>query len=70
MNSKINKNISDFATLVLSYIRDEYSEKYYKYCKDTKNYKNIHSVISAYYFGGNNVPDTAGDIVIELKRNL
>lgn len=70
MNSKLNKYISKFSNLVLFYIRNEYDEKYYRYCKNTTNYKNLHTIISAYYLGGNNVPDTAADVVQQIKYKL
>jgi hypothetical protein len=47
----------------------EYKPKYYEYFVDDDNTDSMIELCSKYYFGGNNIPDTAGDIVNRYLKN-
>lgn len=61
------KNEIKFLNIVMRYLKMEYKPKYHFLTKDMKN------LISAYYWGGNTVPETSRavvDYINGLERNL
>lgn len=63
------QHILNFYSAIAEYILFEYKPKYYEYFVDDDNTDTMIELCSKYYFGGNNVPDTAGDIVSLMKHN-
>lgn len=61
------QSILNFYSAVAEYMLFEYKPKYYEYFVDDDNTDNMIELSSKYYFGGNNIPDTAGEIVNILK---
>ena len=67
MNKKANKQIASFFKSVSLYIKREYKSRYYRFYNDPVVIDEMIKLTSAYYFGGNTVPSTAGDIVHFIK---
>ena len=61
--------ILNFYSAVAEYMLFEYKPKYYEYFVDDDNTDSMIELCSRYYYGGNNIIDTAGDIVNLLKYN-
>lgn len=68
MNPKAKKKIQHFLHLVSEYISEEYHPAYYKHITHDKNLSKIYNLVCRYYLGGNNVPDTAGMVVENIKN--
>jgi hypothetical protein len=63
------QEIVNFYSSVAEYMLFEYKPKYYEYFVDDDNTDSMIELCSKYYFGGNNIPDTAGDIVNRYLKN-
>jgi hypothetical protein len=63
MNTKIYRQISSFLDSVGSYIYMEYGLDYHNEFTKDKNLQRMYDFVGSYYFGGNNVPDTARYVV-------
>lgn len=59
-------DIKIFLKRVSYYINEEYGKDYYK--KSTNSHHTF-DIITGYYWGGNNVPDTARAVVEYLKKH-
>jgi hypothetical protein len=71
MNNPVVNNITKFMSQVANYLYMEYGEEYHKeYTKDS-NLQRMYDFTGSYYFGGNNVPDTARYVVelIDMIKN-
>lgn len=68
MNKKLHEDITSFMNKVGDYIYMEYNSSYYKHFTRDKNLCRIFDFISSHYFGGANVPDTAGYVVEFIKK--
>jgi hypothetical protein len=63
MNNPVVFNITNFMSRVADYLYMEYGEYYHKeYTRDT-NLQRMYDFTGSYFFGGNNVPDTARYVV-------
>ncbi len=67
MNKKSNKLVSKFFKSVSLYIKREYKSRYYRFYNDPVVIDEMLKLTSSYYWGGNNVPNTAGDVVDYIK---
>lgn len=67
MNKKANKQIASFFQSVSSYIKQEYKSRYYRFYNDPVIIDEMIQLTSNYYWGGNTVPSTAGDMVDYMK---
>lgn len=65
MNKKGKEAIRDFYLSVLWYLKKEYKPKYYRYCDS--NSQVIKNRITPLYWGGENIPNTALEIVNYIK---
>jgi hypothetical protein len=68
MNESVNKAICDFYNSVWKYMKAEYKPKWAKLYNSEKLLDEMIQLTGQYYLGGNNVSDTAGDIVRFLKK--
>lgn len=68
MNKKANKQIANFFQSVSIYIKHEYKSRYYRFYNDPIVIDEMIRLTSSYYWGGNNVPSTAGDIVHYMRN--
>ena len=67
MNKKAQKLVTLFYNDVLMYMKSEYKPKWSKLYQ-REDIKNImKGLTSEYYWGGNSIPNTTGDIVDLLK---
>ena len=67
-NCKLHRAISSFYASVLNYMKAEYKPKWARLYNAQGSLDEMIQLTGQYYLGGNNVPDTAGDIV-RLLRN-
>lgn len=67
MNRKAQKLVNKFYNSVWRYMKKEYKPKWYKLYNSEELLDSMIQLTSEYYFGGNTVPNTAGDIVDLLK---
>lgn len=67
MNEKAHQLICDFYNSVWQYMRDEYKPKWAKLYNSEPILEDMIYITSEYYFGGNTVPFTAGQIVDLLR---
>ena len=67
MNEKANELVCDFYNSVWEYMKQEYKPKWSKLYNSHQILNDMISLTGQYYFGGNNVPFTAGQIVDLLK---
>lgn len=63
------KEINVFFNSISYYLYQEYDHKYYKEFNREINLKRMIKLVEGYYWGGNNVPDTAGMIVEYFQSN-
>jgi hypothetical protein len=63
MNNPAISNITYFMGRVADYIYMEYGDYYHKEYTRDSNLKRMYDFTGSYYFGGNNVPDTARYVV-------
>jgi hypothetical protein len=68
MNESVNQAICDFYNSVWKYMKAEYKPKWAKLYNSEKLLDEMIQLTGQYYLGGNNVSDTAGDIVRFLKK--
>jgi hypothetical protein len=68
MNKPVQQAIYEFHYHVWQYMKDEYKPKWAKLYDAEDTLDEMFNLDGQYYLGGNNVPDTAGDIVRLLKR--
>jgi hypothetical protein len=68
MNESVNRAICDFYNSVWNYMKAEYKPKWAKFYNAENTLNEMIQLTGEYYLGGNNIPDTAGDIVVLLKR--
>lgn len=68
MNDFLNLAICVFYNEVLDYMKAEYKPKWARLYNAKGSLDEMIQLTGQYYLGGNNVPDTAGDIV-RLLRN-
>jgi hypothetical protein len=70
MNEKLENKISEFLICVEDYVAMEYSDTYASMFWDEDCFIDvIYPMITSYYLGGNNVPNTAHDLINRLLRN-
>lgn len=67
MNKKANKQVAGFFKSVSSYIKREYKSRYYRFYNDPVIIDEMIQLTSNYYWGGNTVPSTAGDMVDYMR---
>lgn len=67
MNEKAHELLVDFYNDVWSYMRNEYKPKWARLYNSHKLMNDMILLTGEYYFGGNTVPFTAGQIVDLLK---
>jgi hypothetical protein len=67
MNEKSHQLICDFYNDVWEYMRSEYKPKWARLYNSEELLDDMIHLTSEYYFGGNIVPFTAGQIVDLLK---
>ena len=67
MNKKANKHIACFFKSVSNYIKKEYKSRYYRFYNDPVVIDEMIRLTANYYWGGNSVPSTAGDIVDYMR---
>jgi len=67
MNEKANRLVCDFYNQVWVYMQAEYRPKWARLYNSEKILDDMILLTSEYYFGGNTVPMTAGQIVDLLK---
>ena len=67
MNEKSHQLVCDFYNSVWEYMRAEYKPKWARIYNSEKLLDDMIHLTSEYYFGGNSVPFTAGQIVDLLK---
>jgi hypothetical protein len=68
MNESVNQAICDFYNSVWNYMKAEYKPKWARLYNAEDTLDEMIQITGQYYLGGNNVPDTTGDIVRLLKR--
>jgi hypothetical protein len=68
MNDFLNLAICVFYNEVLDYMKAEYRPKWARLYNSQEILDEMIQLTGQYYLGGNNVPDTAGDIVLLLKK--
>jgi hypothetical protein len=68
MNESVNQAICDFYNSVWKYMKAEYKPKWAKLYNSEKLLDEMIKLTGQYYLGGNNVVDTAGDIIYLLKK--
>lgn len=68
MNTPMQQ-VANFYSAVAEYMLFEYKPKYYEYFVDDDNTDIMLDICAKYYFGGNNIVDTAGDIVQMMKND-
>lgn len=64
----LQKSICTFYNEVLHYMRAEYKPKWARLYNSQETLDEMIQLTGQYYLGGNNIPDTAGDIVALLKK--
>lgn len=67
MNNKARRAVASFFGSVSNYIKAEYKPRYYKLYNRADIVNDMIRLTNEYYWGGNTVPNTAGDIVDLLK---
>lgn len=67
MNERANELVCDFYNSVWQYMKDEYKPKWAKLYNSEELLDGMIHLTGEYYFGGNTVPFTAGQIVDLLK---
>jgi hypothetical protein len=68
MNESVNQAICDFYNSVWNYMKAEYKPKWARLYNAKNTLDEMIQITGQYYLGGNNVVDTAGDIVRLLKK--
>jgi len=68
MNESVNQAICDFYNSVWNYMKAEYKPRWARLYNSQDILDEMIMITGQYYLGGNNVPDTAGDIVRFLKN--
>jgi hypothetical protein len=68
MKNSVNQAICDFYNSVWNYMKMEYKPKWARLYNSEKLLDEMIKLTGQYYLGGNNVVDTAGDIVRLLKK--
>lgn len=66
MNKKAKQALNDFYYSVLWYLKKEYKPKYYKFCE--QNEPSMKNYVSKFYWGGDNIPNVASEIVQYFKK--
>jgi hypothetical protein len=69
MNKKLHNQLTNFINSVSRYLDMEYHPKYYNTFNKDKNLVRIFDFVTGRYLGGNNVPDTAHDIVEFIDKH-
>ena len=67
MNQKAQRLVCDFYNDVWRYMKMEYKPKWAKLYNNDDILDDMIRLTGEYYFGGNSIPQTAGDIVDYLK---
>jgi hypothetical protein len=67
MNSPVVFTITNFMGRVADYIYMEYGDEYHKEYTRDSNLQRMYDFTGSYFFGGNNVPDTARYAVELIK---
>lgn len=67
MNENAHQLVCDFYNSVWKYMKAEYKPKWAKLYNSEQLLDDMIKLTGEYYFGGNNVPFTAGQIVDLLK---
>ena len=65
--NKLRKQILKFKQRVGFYLKNEYKPKYYRTYKMYP--MSVQHIVESYYMGGNNVPNTAHDVVVCMVKN-
>jgi hypothetical protein len=68
MKESVNQAICNFYNSVWNYMKAEYKPKWARLYNAQGSLEEMIQLTGQYYLGGNNVPDTAGDIVRLLKK--
>ena len=68
MSKPVQQAIYEFHCSVWKYMKDEYKPKWAKLYDAEETLNEMIDLTGQYYLGGNNVVDTAGDIVRLLKK--
>ena len=68
MNKQVHQAICDFYNSVWEYMKMEYKPKWARLYNSEDTLNEMIQITGEYYLGGNNVVDTAGDIVRLLKK--
>jgi len=68
MKESVNQAICDFYNSVWNYMKAEYKPKWARLYNAQGSLDEMIQLTGQYYLGGNNVVDTAGDIVKLLKK--
>jgi nitric oxide reductase large subunit len=67
MNQKAQRLVTDFYNSVLDYMKAEYKPRWVKLYKNKEISDGMIRLTHDYYWGGNSVANTAGDIVDLLR---
>jgi hypothetical protein len=67
MNKKANKLVTNFFQSVSAYMKREYKSRYYRFYNDPIVIDEMMRLTSTYYWGGNSIPNTTGDVVDYIK---
>ena len=70
MNEKMHNDIVMFFNSVGDYIQLEYKPKYYKAFFKEQHSSKLLNLVGEYYMGGNNVVNTAGDVVRYIQHKV
>ena len=68
MNKPVQQAIYEFHYHVWNYMKAEYKPKWARLYNSEDTLDEMIQITGQYYLGGNNVVDTAGDIVTLLKK--
>lgn len=67
MNKKANKQVANFFQSISVYMKKEYKPKYYRFYNDPVVIDEMIRLTSSYYWGGNTVPSSAGDLIDYMR---
>jgi hypothetical protein len=68
MNKSVEESINYFFNMVGIYMIQEYDPQYAEAYGDMPTIYQIRDIVATYYWGGNNIPDTAGMMVDYFKK--
>tara|TARA_B100000497_G_C7486212_1_gene298066 strand:- start:82 stop:303 length:222 start_codon:yes stop_codon:yes gene_type:complete len=70
MKKRKDKFVGGFSAKVRKYILIEYNPAYHQIYSSVQIQKDVRILISKYYWGGNNIPFTAGQIVDYVRSKF